>query len=209
MAATDVTSVHSGYAKRRKALLRSGVHLYELKPDAPAGHVKKSGSSSASLHGKPLSVDRSRIWVGSFNLDQRSANLNTEMGVMIEDPRLAEALSNWVDRAPQDVAYEVILDPDAARVDRLTGQGNSIPQGPKVGFLKQLFVKILGWLPIEGCCNAAGAPVARRRSRCRLSARPRQTTATRDSATFSWRDSEPAVSPTAGSRSTRAAHTTW
>ncbi|HEV8122585.1 MAG TPA: phospholipase D family protein, partial [Candidatus Polarisedimenticolia bacterium] len=99
LAATDVDAVHSGYAKSRKPLLRSGARLYELKPNAPrdgapaAGHPKKSaGSSSASLHGKTLSVDRSRVFVGSFNLDQRSANLNTEMGVMIEDPQLAGAL---------------------------------------------------------------------------------------------------------------------
>jgi putative cardiolipin synthase len=152
LAATDVASVHSGYAKRRKDLLRSGTRLYELKPDAPAGHVKKGGSSSASLHGKTLSIDRTRVWVGSFNLDQRSANLNTEMGVMIEDPRLAEAVSNWVDRAPQDVAYEVILDPDGHGLEWIerTGQGEiRYHHEPKTGFLKRLLVKVIGWLPIE------------------------------------------------------------
>ena len=153
LAATDVASVHSGYAKRRKDLLRSGTRLYELKPDAPAGHVKKvAGSSSASLHGKTFSIDRSRVWVGSFNLDQRSANLNTEMGVMIEDPRLAEAVSSWVDRTPQDVAYEVILDPGGRGLEWIehTAQGEiRYHHEPKVGFLKRLLVKVIGWLPIE------------------------------------------------------------
>jgi cardiolipin synthase C len=160
LAATDVGAVHAGYAKRRMALLRSGIRLYELKPDAPkdgapaAGHPKGgAGSSSASLHGKTLSVDRSRVFVGSFNLDQRSANLNTEMGVMIEDAQLADALSDWVDRAPQTVAYEVILTPDGRGLEwiELTDQGEiRYHKEPKVGFLKRLFVKILGWLPIEG-----------------------------------------------------------
>jgi putative cardiolipin synthase len=158
LAATDVSAVHAGYAKRRMALLRSGTRLYELKPDAPkdgaaAGHPKgAAGSSSASLHGKTLAVDRTRVFVGSFNLDQRSANLNTEMGVMIEDPRLADALSDWVDRAPQTVAYEVILTPDGRGLEwiELTDQGETrYHTEPKVGFLKRLFVEILGWLPIE------------------------------------------------------------
>jgi len=152
MAATDVKSVHAGYAKRRKDLLRSGVRLYELKPDASAGHVKKTGRSSASLHGKTLQVDRSRVWVGSFNLDQRSANLNTEMGVMIQNSRLAAALSNWVDRAPQDLAYEVILEPNGRGLEWIerTGQDEiRYHHEPKTGFLKRLIVKIIGWLPIE------------------------------------------------------------
>ena len=159
LAATDVGAVHAGYAKRRKALLRSGTRLYELKPDATragapaAGHPKSgAGSSSTSLHGKTLAVDRSRVFVGSFNLDQRSANLNTEMGVMIEDPRLADAVSDWVDRAPKTVAYQVILTPDGCGLEwiELTDQGEiRYHNEPKVGFFKRLFVKILGWLPIE------------------------------------------------------------
>jgi putative cardiolipin synthase len=158
LASTDVDSVHAGYAKRRVALLRSGTRLYELKPDTPrataSGHKKgASGGSSSSvgLHGKTLSVDRARVFVGSFNLDQRSANLNTEMGVMIDDPRLADALSDWVDRAPQDVAYEVVLTPDGGLewIER-TAQGEvRYHKDPKVGFFKRLFVKFLGWLPIE------------------------------------------------------------
>ena len=154
-AATDEGVVHTGYAKRRVALLRSGTRLYELKPDARTIDHPKSGagSSSASLHGKTLSVDRTRVFVGSFNLDPRSVNLNTEMGVMIEDPRLADALSDWVDQAPQTVAYEVILTPDGRGLEwiELTDQGEiRYHKEPKVGFFKRLLVKILGWLPIEG-----------------------------------------------------------
>jgi putative cardiolipin synthase len=159
LAATDVSAVHAGYAKSRIALLRSGARLYELKPDAAratapnSGQSKKgSGSSSASLHGKTLSVDRSRVFVGSFNLDPRSANLNTEMGVVIENPRLADGLSDWVDRAPQAVAYEVILTADGQGLEWIerSDQGEiRYRKEPKVGFFKRLFVKILGWLPIE------------------------------------------------------------
>ena len=152
LAGNDVGAVHAGYAKSRKPLLRSGALLYELKPNAPAGHLKSGeGSSRASLHGKTLSVDRSRVFVGSFNLDPRSANLNTEMGVMIEDPRLAQALSDWVDRAPRTLAYQVILLPDGSlEWIELTDHGETrYHHEPRTGFFKRLFNKILGWLPID------------------------------------------------------------
>ena len=74
------------------------------------------------------------------------------MGVMIEDPRLADALSDWVDRAPQTVAYEVVLTPDGRGLEwiELTDQGEiRYHKEPKVGFFKRLLVKILGWLPID------------------------------------------------------------
>jgi putative cardiolipin synthase len=56
-----------------------------------------------------------------------------------------------VDRAPQDVAYEVVLTPDGGLewIER-TAQGEvRYHKDPKVGFFKRLFVKFLGWLPIE------------------------------------------------------------
>jgi putative cardiolipin synthase len=49
----------------------------------------RPGGSDASLHVKTFAIDRSRIFVGSFNFDPRSAGLNTEMGVVVESPRLA------------------------------------------------------------------------------------------------------------------------
>ena len=70
---------------------------------------------------------------------------------MIEDPRLADAVSDWVDRAPQTEAYQVILTPDGElEWIEITGQGEiRYHKEPKVGFFKRLFVKILGWLPID------------------------------------------------------------
>ena len=40
LAATDVGAVHAGYVKRRQTLLRGGVKLYELKPDAGLAAAK-------------------------------------------------------------------------------------------------------------------------------------------------------------------------
>ena len=117
LAANDVVAVHSGYAKWRRGLLECGVELYELKPggepvaSAPEqkGGWKRPGNSSASLHGKVLATDRQRAFVGSFNLDPRSVTLNTEMGLVIDSPRLAGSISDALDQRVAVGAYQVRL----------------------------------------------------------------------------------------------------
>jgi putative cardiolipin synthase len=158
LAATDVGAVHAGYAKRREPLLRSGAKIYELKPDARAADEaahsdgkKPAGSSSASLHAKTFSVDRRRVFVGSFNLDPRSVALNTEMGVVIESPELASAVSDGLDEAERR-AYEVRLAADGRSLEWVerTAQGE-VRYGtePKTGWFKRFSVKFMSWLPIE------------------------------------------------------------
>ncbi|MEP6969202.1 MAG: phospholipase D family protein, partial [Betaproteobacteria bacterium] len=98
LAATDVPAVHAGYAKRRPALLRGGVKLFELKPDSNASHASigdrgLTGSSGASLHAKTFAIDGQRVFVGSFNLDPRSAALNTESGFVIDSPPMASRIA--------------------------------------------------------------------------------------------------------------------
>jgi putative cardiolipin synthase len=113
LAATDVPAVHAGYAKRRCDLLRAGVRLYELKPSlAPEVVISSSelhGSSKTQLHAKTFAVDGKLIFIGSFNFDQRSARLNTEMGVVIDSPALARKLGAMFDTIAPSAAYEVRL----------------------------------------------------------------------------------------------------
>ena len=110
LAATDVPAVHAGYAKRRCTLLRAGVRLFELKPSASLEDVKHKSrfgsSASTQLHAKTFAIDGARIFVGSFNFDQRSAHLNTELGIVIDSPVLAQRLANALDRDFPDTAYE-------------------------------------------------------------------------------------------------------
>ena len=111
--ATDVAVVHAGYAKRRARLLDAGVTLYELRRLSRAGEATRSeagfGSSGSSLHAKTLAVDGSRVFVGSFNFDPRSAELNTEMGFVIQSPALAQKVDvAFAGRIPAN-AYEVRL----------------------------------------------------------------------------------------------------
>ncbi len=93
LAASDVSAVHGGYSNYRPRLLESGVNLWELKPE-PGSTAKYSlfGSKTASLHTKALEADGRQLFVGSYNLDQRSTSLNCEQGVLVTSPELAAQL---------------------------------------------------------------------------------------------------------------------
>jgi putative cardiolipin synthase len=148
--------VHAGYAKYREALLRGGVRLYELKPSVPEKEKEKEkeerrgagGSSDASLHAKTFGVDRSRIFIGSFNFDPRSARLNTEMGVVAESARLAAKLSEAFDKELGGVAYEVRLSADGGSLEWIDGDVRYTSE-PGTGIFKRLWVDFLSILPIE------------------------------------------------------------
>lgn len=95
--ATDMAVVHAGYAKYRKPLLQAGIGLYEMRGRPPEYadedeslqlRLTELGSSGSSLHAKTFAVAEERAFIGSFNFDPRSVHLNTEMGLMIESPRL-------------------------------------------------------------------------------------------------------------------------
>ena len=112
LAATDAAIVHIGYSKYRRPLLEAGVEIWELRPEP--GEEKASlgafGSSKASLHAKALIVDRRTLFVGSFNVDQRSSLENTEMGLEIDSEPLAmQVIGILRDRGAQGV-YRVTLD---------------------------------------------------------------------------------------------------
>lgn len=116
LSAADGPWAFSGYAKRRKALLEAGVPLYEMRWLSPQRGESKSadplGSSGSSLHAKTVSVDRTRFFVGSFNFDARSRQLNTELGFVIDSPVLAQRIADAFDKSIPANSYEVRLGPD-------------------------------------------------------------------------------------------------
>ena len=153
LAATDVSAVHAGYAKRREALLEAGVQLFELQraPGGAEGGGGLGGSSSASLHAKTFAVDGARAFVGSFNFDPRSALLNTEMGVVIESPALARGLAEWFDTRVPLLAYEVkrTNEGDLYWIERTDSGEKRHDSEPGAGFFLRSWVGFLSLLPIE------------------------------------------------------------
>lgn len=152
--ATDVAAVHAGYAKRRKPLLESGVHLYEIKKQTSGAAFRDrglTGSSASSLHAKTLSVDAERIFIGSFNFDPRSARLNTEIGFVIDSPKLAQQLPDAIKQQAVDIAYQVCLsDTGKLRwVERRDGQTIVHTVEPGASLWRRMGVWILSHLPIE------------------------------------------------------------
>ncbi|MBL4768903.1 MAG: phospholipase D family protein [Rhodobacteraceae bacterium] len=114
--ATDVLPVHAGYLKYRDVLLDGGIGIYELKSDQDSASLREmfrrfdlTGSSSASLHAKTFMIDRDQLFVGSFNFDPRSTNLNTEMGFLIHSPKMAGTLADAFDRLTKTATYHVTL----------------------------------------------------------------------------------------------------
>ena len=153
LSATDVGAVHAGYARYRTDLLRGGVKLYELKRHATVVENATggfSGSSGASLHAKTFAVDEQRLFVGSFNMDPRSAHLNTEMGLLIDSPSLAGQLTRGLAAHQRTHAYAVTLTENGLLWTTQDGsQVLTHDTEPQTSLLRRLTVTVLSWLPIE------------------------------------------------------------
>ncbi|MGJ4801937.1 phospholipase D family protein [Luteimonas sp. SDU82] len=150
LAANDVVAVHGGYANYRKDLLRTGVKLYEMRPQA-SSDSSLFGSSGASLHTKAFVVDDRHGFIGSFNIDPRSIDLNTEMGVLFEDEPLALALRNeYLRLSGADQSYWVYLDDDELRwLDRAEEPPVVLDHEPESGWWPRAVARVVGWLPVE------------------------------------------------------------
>lgn len=158
LAATDVAAVHAGYRRYREALLEAGVHLYELRPDPDEGPTKKSmlGSSRASLHAKTYVFDRQKVFIGSMNLDARSVELNTEIGLLCESDTIAAEVANTIEPQLDRIAWRVELRPSANGTQHLiwiqTASDGAVTQydsEPEASSMRRLQVWFLGLLPIE------------------------------------------------------------
>lgn len=98
--ADAVPLAHAGYARRRAQLVDAGVELHEMRPDRAELPRRRAGrSSGAHLHTKAIVVDRRHVVVGSMNLDPRSRLSNTELGLLVDSPDLADTLARLFDDA--------------------------------------------------------------------------------------------------------------
>jgi cardiolipin synthase C len=96
----------AGYANYRLPLLDDGADLYELR--SRLGSRRGSGQTARisqfgnyALHAKLYVFDRERLFIGSMNFDQRSKHLNTEIGLIIDSPELAQQTAARFDSMTQ------------------------------------------------------------------------------------------------------------
>ena len=167
LAANDVSAVHVGYRRYRKDLLRAGVEMWEMKPDV---HIRSSASQKqleisreedrprSSLHTKGFIFDRQTLFVGSLNLDPRSAWLNTEMGLDIEIPSLAGEMATVMEERLVQNAYRLVFVPGPGKgktcghivwVSQEDGKEVHYTHEPRATFSQRLLVSLVQWLPSE------------------------------------------------------------
>ncbi len=167
LAANDVTAVHAGYRRYRKDLLRAGVEMWEIKPNTQIratiqeGQVssKRAGKPSRSaLHAKLFIFDHQTLFVGSMNLDPRSAVINTEMGLLIEIPELAGPLADGLEGQLAQQAYRLEFVPGSGPckecgsivwISQEDGREVRYTHEPHASLYRRLLVNLLSLLPIE------------------------------------------------------------
>lgn len=154
---TDVLMVHSGYSKYRRALLEAGVDLFELKlrgglPAVPAKQLRPFGLSGASLHAKTFAMDDERLFIGSFNFDPRSAQLNCEMGYLIDSPAMAKRISRAFDRGVPGVSYQPVLTVEGKMAwieQNPEGEMKIYQEEPGATWFQQIAIVVIGVFPVE------------------------------------------------------------
>jgi len=124
LASNPGTMSHAGYKRYRRALLLAGADLYELRHDAKDKSEYETAPRQGEflgLHTKSLVVDRKYSFVGSLNLDPRSAIMNTEVGIIVESEELAEQVIAAIekDMTPEN-SWHVILN-DKKKVEWVSG----------------------------------------------------------------------------------------
>ncbi len=113
LSSTDGIMAQSGYARKRIELLKGGVELYEFKADVKtkaSRSLRRGAKAKSGLHAKTYIFDREEVFIGSFNFDPRSANINSEVGIIYQIPEMANYIASGVfDAAVNEHAYKVEL----------------------------------------------------------------------------------------------------
>ena len=154
LASTNHSSVHAVYARYRKPLLRQGIELYELRPDNDnrAADANSGESAQLTLHSKVAVVDREHLFVGTFNLDPRSLFINTELGIVVDSPQMAESMAAAGLESLRFAAYRLRLNRRGRLHWHYTTRGEEriANKEPDTSVWRRLLTRLMGLLPIEG-----------------------------------------------------------
>lgn len=154
LASTDGILAQSGYARQRYNLLKGGIELYEQKPKAKSKasrSLSRSAKAKSALHAKIYIFDRKEVYIGSFNFDPRSAQINTELGVVCEVPAMAEYIATGLfDKNIKEFAYKVVLEDDeVVWLDTEDGQVTRHTSQPETSAWRRFNLNLYSLFPIE------------------------------------------------------------
>jgi cardiolipin synthase C len=153
LASNDVIAAFAGYSKRREAMVRNGIELYELRPEP--GPVRKrlfGGGSRAGLHTKAIVFDRKDVFIGSFNLDARSSAINTEAGLYVASPALAAQVIEFMNEGVDpDVSFRLQLDKEGNLYWIAEDEGTPLryDKDPMTTFLQRFSAGFIRLLPVD------------------------------------------------------------
>ncbi|MBQ8686880.1 MAG: phospholipase D family protein [Alphaproteobacteria bacterium] len=155
LASTNAPTVYAKWEKYRKQLIKSGADVYEFMVSAEnlrgKEHDRERKQSSFSvLHSKTMVFDDDISWIGSFNLDPRSAYYNTENVAIFESRDFADKLREMIIKDTQ-TSWKVTLDKNDNPVWTGSRPGDTEPQvhkyAPDTGILRRIWKNISNLVP--------------------------------------------------------------
>ncbi len=155
MASNDVLPNHASYAMVRRDMLDQGIELFELRPDAVScleliGHQNYCDDDSfLGLHSKAAVFDRKIVYIGSLNFNLRSAYLNSEVGMIIHSPVLAEQLVQQIEQnmLPEN-SWQAVLDEESVQwVTEIDGEEVRSNHEPQTSWRQRFKAGVLTLLP--------------------------------------------------------------
>ena len=155
LAVSDEPLVSIGLERHQTELLKIGVDLYELSSDRlKLDRTLKGllGTSTGRLHAKLAFLDRRTVLVGSMNLDPRSSSINTEIGVRVVSPRLAEMVLAAFKVDALYGVYQVKLRPNGSGVRWIAVDGDTTEEldiDPDTSLWQRLRLMMLSWFVPE------------------------------------------------------------
>jgi putative cardiolipin synthase len=151
----------AGYKRHRTRVVRMGVELHELRPDNHLLQTAGRGGGVSGMHTKAAVFDGRRVFVGTFNLDPRSASLNTEIGLLIESRALAAQVSRRIHQGMQEgESWVVIIDKTGKFPVAVVAPGGRLAwigggrtkthfNEPQMGLWRRIKLTMLSWLPLD------------------------------------------------------------
>ena len=150
-------TAHSGYMKYRKALLKAGAELHELRADAAMREHFKANEDGdeipAGIHTKAFVIDGAQALIGSFNFDPRSRDLNSEIGLVVSDREFAQQVIAEMNKYfdPQNSYRLYLNENDKLRWELQNPDGSIVvfTHDPGASIWKRMGARFFSWLPIE------------------------------------------------------------